>query len=165
MTDLLTVLSALGFGVLSSIIPLFNSELYVGVVAAATQPHVAAMAVLAMAVGTVVGKLILFVLASRGSEKFGVGKALNGDEKPMPTTRFKLWLRQTSDLLMAWLGDSRLGPLTILLAASVGIPPLFVVAVMAGVARQNIVLFGIAVFVGRLARFAVVAVPIALAAH
>ncbi|RLV56819.1 hypothetical protein D9V41_03340 [Aeromicrobium phragmitis] len=165
MSDLLTVLSALGFGVLSSIIPLFNSELYVGVVAAAARPQITAIAVLAMAVGTVAGKLFLFVLASRGSEKFGVGKAMNGEEKPLPATRFKLWLRQTSDLLMAWLGDSRLGPLTILLAASVGIPPLFVVAVMAGVARQNIVLFAVAVFVGRLARFAVVAVPIALAAH
>ncbi|WP_293782571.1 hypothetical protein [uncultured Aeromicrobium sp.] len=165
MSDFLAVLSALGFGVLSSIIPLFNSELYVGVVAAATTPRVTAMAVLAMAVGTVAGKLFLFMLASRGSERFGVGRAVNGEKKPMPVTRFRLWLRQTSDLLMAWLGDSRLGPLTILLAASVGIPPLFVVAVMAGVARQNIVLFALAVFIGRLARFAVVAVPIALAAH
>lgn len=164
MTDALTLLSALGFGVLSSIIPLFNSELYVGVVAAAARPQITMVAVLAMAVGTVAGKLVLFVLARGGSERLGVGKALQED-KPLPAGRFRLWLRQTSDLLMAWLADSRLGPLTILLAASVGIPPLFVVAVMAGVARQNILLFGLAVFFGRLARFAVVAVPIALAAH
>ena len=163
MTDALTVLSALGFGVLSSIIPLFNSELYVGVVAAAARPEITAVAVLAMAVGTVGGKLVLFVLARGGSERLGVGRAV--EDKPMPTGGLRLWLRQTSDLLMSWLGQSRRGPLAILLASSIGIPPLFVVAVMAGVARQNIVLFGCAVFVGRLARFAVVAVPIALAAH
>ena len=165
MNDLLTVLSALGFGVLSSIIPLFNSELYIGVVAAAATQRATAMAVLAMAVGTVAGKIVLFVAARSGSERFGVGKAKDREERPVPTTRLRLWLRQTGDLLLSWLGDPRLGPLTILAASFFGIPPLFVVAVMAGVARQNIVLFSLAVFIGRLARFAVVAAPIAYAAH
>ena len=165
MSDLLTVISALGFGVLSSIIPIFNSELYVGVVAAAAQPSTTVLAVIAMALGTVAGKVVLFVLARGGSQKLGVGKAQSRDSLPPPTSRIRLWIRQTGDLLLTWLGDPRLGPLTILAAAIFGIPPLFIVAVMAGVARQNIVLFSVAVFVGRLARFAMGALPIAYAAH
>lgn len=165
MSGFLTVLSALGFGVLSSILPIFNSELYIGVVAAAAQPATTAIAVLAMAVGTVGGKVVLFLLARSGSERLGVGKAQEQENRPPATSRFRLWVRQTSDLLLSWLGDRVLGPLTILLASIFGIPPLFIVAVMAGVARQNLILFSLAVFIGRFARFAAVALPIALAAH
>jgi len=161
----LTVLSALGFGVLSSILPVFNSELYIGVVAAAVQPATTALAVLAMAIGTVGGKVVLFLLARSGSDRLGIGKAQERQNRPAATTRFRLWLRQTSDLLLGWLGDRFLGPLTILIASIFGIPPLFLVAVMAGVARQNLILFSLAVFAGRLTRFAAVAIPIALAAH
>lgn len=157
----LTVAAALGYGVLSALVPLFNAELYIGVVAAATSPPVAWLSTAALALGTVGGKVLIFEASRRGSSRYRVGSV--SEEKPEPRTGFGRWTRRTGAVLLTWLSHPQRGPLTVLAASVFGIPPLFVVAVLAGVSKQNVYLFALAVGVGRFARFAVITWPITIA--
>lgn len=157
LATLLTIASALGFGVLSAIVPLFNAELYIGAIAAATSTPTAWVSTVAMAVGTAFGKVIIFEASRRGSSRFSADL---DKPKKEPTSAFGRWVRRTSEVLLVWLRDPRLGPLTVLVSAVVGIPPLFVVSVLAGVSRQNVYLFALAVLVGRFVRFAAITWPL-----
>lgn len=159
MGTFLTVAAALGYGVLSALVPIFNAELYIGVVAAATTAPVAWMCTVALSLGTVGGKVLIFEASRRGSSRYRVGSV--SEEKPAPRTGFGRWTRRTSAQLLTWLRHPHRGPLTVLAASIFGIPPLFVVAVLAGVSKQNVYLFAVAVFVGRFLRFAVITWPVA----
>lgn len=169
MSDVWTVLAAGGFGVLSSLIPLFNAELYTVAMAKLASGPVATLGVVALAFGTMLGKIFLFEAARRGSTRFGIGSVADRTHSATSARagsgRMRGWFAGMNRVLIGWLGDSRLGPLTTLAASVFGVPPLFIVAVLAGVARQNIVLFSLAVLLGRLARFAVVAWPFMTALH
>lgn len=169
MSEFLTILAAGGYGVLSALIPLFNAELYVVAMAKIADPPVGIAGVLVLTVGTVIGKIIIFEGAKRGSSRF-VGEGL--DERThraiditKDTGWFTRWIRGLNRIMLNWLQDKWLGPLTTLAASLVGVPPLFLVAVMAGIARQNLVMFISAVFVGRLVRFSVLAWPFIYAWH
>lgn len=163
MSDFLTILAAGGYGVLSALIPLFNAELYIVAVAKLASPAIASASVLSLAVGTVVGKLIIFEGAKRGSSRFIRADIRDRTHRAIDITPqtgwFKRWIHGTNRIMLSWLSDKWLGPLTTLAAATIGMPPLFLVSVLAGVARQNVLFFATAVFLGRLARFAVLAWP------
>lgn len=162
MSDLLTILAALGYGALSALVPVFNAELYMGVVAAAADVSTAWMATVALSVGTMVGKLVIFEASKRGSSMFD--KRSETLPRREPRTRLGRWVRSGSDLMVLWLKDPRLGPITVLVSSVVGIPPLFVVAVLAGASGQNRILFCLAVLVGRFLRFGIITWPLTVAA-
>lgn len=163
MAALLTIAAALGYGTLSALVPVFNAEVYVGVVAAATEPWLAWISTAALTLGTVVGKVLIFEAARRGSSRHRLGKV--NRPRREPRTGLGRWTRRTGAVLLTWLGHRWRGSLTILAAAVLGIPPLLAVSVLAGLSRQNVYLFALAVFVGRFVRFAAITWPIVAVSH
>ncbi len=129
------VVSAAAAGLASSLIPIVNAEvILVGLVLAS--PPAALLLAFGMACGQMVGKTALFL----GSERL---------------TRAALAAR-----LATWRLDrcpKRARGLLVLLSATVGVPPLYLVSVAApvlGVRLPSFVVFGLT---GRLVRFAAIA--------
>ena len=109
---------------------------------------------MALAVGQTIGKLVLFEAARRGSGRLHARFSRHSEGG-----RAARW----ADRVRGWLTRRRTGLPTVLAAASVGLPPLAVVSLAAGAAGQRRWEFGVLCLVGRTARFAVLALPVALA--
>ena len=62
--------------------------------------------------------------------------------------------------LLAWSGQKRWGLPIVLLAAVVGIPPLYAVALLAGATKMSAVWFALVVLVGRVTRFVLLALGV-----
>ncbi len=153
---------AVGFGVGSAIVPVMNAEAYVlGVgVSGALDPLTAAIGV---SVGQTLGKVAMFY-AVRYRPEYRAKKA----KEPKPINletrwgRFVQWNRQVSKRLLDALSDRRWGIPVTLLSSSVGIPPLYGVALIAGASRMGIITFSLSVLIGRLARFITLALGVTL---
>ncbi|MCA0178624.1 MAG: VTT domain-containing protein [Actinobacteria bacterium] len=154
--NVLPVALAYGFG--SAWIPILNAEVFVAALVA-VMPHAWWWPVIVLAFGQTLGKCAMFLAARRGATW------LTSRERPRKEraaagpwrTRVAVWSRMMLELL-----DRRVqGFLVVLLAASVGIPPLAIVAVVAGTRRLPLPVFFAACLLGRVARFLVLAWPIA----
>jgi len=153
---------AVGFGIGSAVIPILNAEAYVlGVgVSGALDPVVAAIGV---SVGQTIGKIAMFLAV-----RYRPGYAAKKDKEPKPVNletrrgRFIQWNREVSKRLLDALSDRRWGIPVTLLSSSVGIPPLYGVALIAGASRMGVVTFSLSVLVGRLARFITLALGVGL---
>lgn len=139
MIALLAVLSTLGVGAASALVPLVNAEAYALVAATRSHAWLAILVVLALAVGQTAGKLVLFESARRGASRWA--STLSGSR---------------------WAGRVA-GPPVVLASAVVGLPPLAVTSLASGAAGQCRWLFAALVLVGRTARFAVLVLPVAWA--
>ncbi|ONI68991.1 hypothetical protein BWI15_34850 [Kribbella sp. ALI-6-A] len=154
---------AVGFGIGSAVVPVMNAEAYVlGVgVSGALDPVVAAVGV---SVGQTIGKVAMF-LAVRyrpgytAKKKTKEPKAVDLDSR---WGRFVQWNRDLSKRLLDALSDRRWGIPVTLLSASVGIPPLYGVALIAGASRMGVMTFSLSVLAGRLARFVTLALGVGL---
>lgn len=157
-TNVLPLALLYGFG--SAWVPILNAEVFVAAVVAVI-PSAWWTSVVALALGQTLGKCAMFLGARHGA---GWLKRRQGEPKPIRergpwSNRLALWSRVMLELLdRPWQGFG-----VVLLAASVGIPPLAIVAVVAGTRRISLPVFLIACLVGRLARFLVLAWPIARA--
>jgi membrane protein YqaA with SNARE-associated domain len=153
---------AVGFGIGSAVIPVLNAEAYVlGVgVSGALDPVVAAVGV---SVGQTVGKVAMFLAV-----RYRPGYASKKGKEPKPvnldTRRGRLiqWNRDISKRLLDALSDRRWGIPVTLLSSSVGIPPLYGVALIAGASRMGWLTFTLSVLAGRLARFVTLALGVGL---
>lgn len=154
MTDLLEPLLAVAVGVASALLPLINAEAFALVAVARTNVAAAVVLVVALAAGQTIGKLVLFEAARRGSGRLHARYSRHGEGG-----RAARWAGRVS----GWLTSRRTGLPTVLAAASIGLPPLAVVSLAAGAAGQRRWEFGVLCLVGRTARFAVLALPVALA--
>ena len=67
-----------------------------------------------------------------------------------------------SKRLLDAMSDRRWGIPVTLLSASVGIPPLYGVALIGGASRMGVLTFGLSTLVGRLARFITLALGVGL---
>ena len=145
--------AAFVFGVGSALLPVFlNAEAYVVAMGALVDTQVdLVFAILALSVGTLVGKVFVFELARKGSSKIR-----SVDRKPSRNAFFAR-IRRFSDWLLSLLDRRYEGALTVLMSSLFGIPPLAVVTVMAGASRQPRWLFLLMVFIGRTAQFLVIA--------
>lgn len=145
--------AAFAFGVGSGLLPVFlNAELYVGTMGALVDTRVdLVFAILALSIGTLVGKVFVFELARKGSSKIR-----SVDHKPSRNA-FLAKVRRFSDWLLSLLDRRYEGALTVLMSSLFGIPPLAVVTVMAGASRQPRWLFLLMVFIGRTAQFLAIA--------
>ena len=128
--------------VVSGFVPVLNAEVFlVGIAAFAPRESLPAVAVLAAA-GQMLAKAGMY-LGGRGAVRLPKGRR--------------------REEILAWQGRVerwRSKDLLILVSASVGLPPLFVTAVLAGTLRFPFVRFLVAGFLGRLLRFGVVvAIP------
>lgn len=141
--------AAFAFGIGSALLPVFlNAEAYVVAMGALVDSRVdLVFAILALSVGTVIGKIFVFELARKGSSKIR-----SVDRKPS-RNKFFAKVRRFSDWLLSLLDRPYEGGLTVLMSSIFGIPPLAIVTVMAGASRQPRWLFLLMVFIGRTAQF------------
>lgn len=160
-------------GAASGLIPLLSAE---ALLAAATisNPHLWLVFAVTLTVGQCTAKLLIFLAARRGAER------LHGPSRPaQPATRLadrvrarmrhrvpagavptgRLQAQRTR--LIGMLSSPLAGTAVVATSAATGLPPLAVVSVMAGVARQRSSLFVVACLAGRLVRFVCVAWPVA----
>ena len=123
----------------SALVPLVNAELYLLAVGALVAPVALPLIAVLAAAGQMVGKLVFF-LAARGAGRFageGARRRLDG------------W----RDRLDRWRGSE---PALLFVSSSVGLPPLAIVSVVAGLVGMRARTFLVIGFAGRLLRFAVV---------
>ncbi len=108
--------------------------------------------VVALSIGTVVGKVVLFQAARAGRD-------LTRRRPPREprTGRVARAVRRVGAVLIGWLDDPLRAVVTVFASAFVGVPPLLAVAVLAGASRMRVVVFAASVLVGRAGRFVLIA--------
>jgi membrane protein YqaA with SNARE-associated domain len=153
--ELLTLLATVGFGVLSAVIPFANAEAYVftSQVSHSIDPVPVALGI---AVGQTVGKVLLFYGVRRGKNLPGV-RHRRAALRSQPAGPVRARLRTALQTLLALVGQKRWGLPTTFVAAVVGVPPLYAVALLAGATRMRLVWFAAVVLAGRVLRFGLVA--------
>ena len=153
--ELLALVTSIGFGTVSAVVPIVNAEAYViaSQVSAAAGPIPVALGV---ALGQTVGKCLLFLGVRRGRD-FPFVKHRRQELRSRPVGPTRARLRRWLTRLLALVGEKRWGLPIVLLAAIVGLPPLYAVALLAGATKMRLVWFALAVLAGRCTRFVLVA--------
>ena len=159
MNTVMETLASLGYGLASAFVPVLNAEAYVGVYATLA-PLSLVVVVLAVGLGQTVGKVVLFEGARRGQGLVRERAARRPPRTGAIATRLRIW----GSMLMRLLDDRRGGAATVLVSASVGVPPLAAVSLAAGASSQGRLVFAACCLAGRIVRFGVLAVPLAYAA-
>src|SRR5207344_1693369 len=109
-----------------------------------------------VAIGQTVGKLVLFFGVREGKElPFIKHRREVRQERPVGPARARF--RAAMAKLLDLVGQERWGLPIVLVAAIVGFPPLYAVALLAGATTMRPLWFGLTVLVGRLCRFLLVA--------
>jgi membrane protein YqaA with SNARE-associated domain len=159
---LIEFLVSTAYGVLSAVIPIFNSEVYivasqVGGLAEETTTAVGC------ALGQAIGKAGIVVALRRGVKSRWVDKLRNRSKKTdgKPPSRLRRW----SDRLLGLLGESRWGVAIVFLSACLYIPPLYAVTLAVADTSRSVIAFGIAVFLGRMLLFLAIAFGISSLIH
>ncbi|GIH12069.1 VTT domain-containing protein [Rugosimonospora africana] len=156
MSGLLEAVIALGYGFASAVVPLVNAEAF-AVVAGTHGSHVA-VAVLGLALGQTAGKLLLFESARRATGRLA-RRIARGPRSARAAARASRW----AGSIRRWLSRRRTGLPTVFVSAATGIPPLAAVSLAAGTADLRRCEFAAACLLGRVIRFAILALPLALA--
>ena len=136
-------------GVVSALLPIVSAEAYALLAAARTHGVEAMAVVFALAVGQTIGKLLLFGAARRGSGRLHTRLCRRGEG------RAAHWNDRVCELMTR----RRTGLPTVLASATVGLPPLALVSLVAGASAQRRWEFGTLCLVGRTARFVALTVP------
>lgn len=156
--EVLALLTSVGYGTLSAVFPPANAEAYV----IASQMSSVAGAVpvaIGVAVGQTIGKLLLFLGVRRG-RAFRFARHRTSTEPVLPVGPTRTRIRGWIAALLGLIGQKRWGLPIVALAAVIGFPPLYAVALLAGATKMRTLWFGIVVFVGRITRFTLIAVGI-----
>ena len=153
---------SIAYGVLSSLIPIFNSEIYIVASQVGGFSEEATTAI-GCAIGQGIGKAGL-VLALRRGVNFRLARRIR-DRPRKPAGKFRTKVRDWSDRMLGLLGDSRWGVVIVFLSASVYVPPLYPVTFAVAETRMSVIPFGIAVIVGRTLLFLAIAFGISALAH
>lgn len=133
-----------GLSIASALLPFLPMEAII-VTGAAAQPGVPAAISLGIAAGAgaTVGKIVWYELARRGSGSAWAQKKLSS---PKIKAGYERWLTRME-------GRPVYAGVIMFVAASVGIPPLLVMAAVAGLLKMPMWVFIPTVFVGRSIRF------------
>lgn len=152
MGDLALIAAAFAFGIGSSLLPMFlNAEVYVVSLGTLTSDQwFLFWLVMALSIGTVLGKVVVFDLSRRGRKKYLV------DRKP-PRNRMTASVRRFSDWMLGLLDRPYLGAATVFVSSTFMVPPLMIVTVVAGLSRQPMWLFLLMVFIGRTIQYLAIA--------
>jgi membrane protein YqaA with SNARE-associated domain len=148
-------LTSVALGVVSAIIPVINAEVYVLVSQVSAVAGLVPVAV-GVAVGQTIGKCLLFVGVRRGRQ-FRFVRQHRAKVRSEPRGRVRQAWYDTLQLLLRLVGTKRWGLPITLLAAVVGFPPLYAVALLAGATTMKLRYFAPVVLVGRITRFLLVA--------
>jgi membrane protein YqaA with SNARE-associated domain len=133
------LLLTFGFGVVSAVIPLFNMEAYISVVYARDDAHSALELAFVGSFGQNLGKLVWYYV-SRGALDVPWLKRKLGDPKRQAS--FERWRGVVQ-------GRPVMSGVLTFVSAAVGFPPFFIMAMVAGTLRMNVVVFFVAGLVGR----------------
>ncbi|MEH1166914.1 VTT domain-containing protein [Micromonospora sp. CPCC 205539] len=156
MNGVVEATAALGYGFASALVPVVNAEAYA--VLAGRPGGYAVIVVVALAVGQTAGKLLLFEAARRGTGRLARRLARRGQSGRV-AARAARW----AEPVRRWLSRRRTGLPAVLVSASVGVPPLALVSIAAGTAGLRHWEFAVACLLGRVVRFALLALLSALA--
>ncbi len=151
----LALLASVGFGVLSAIFPLANAEAFVVM----SQMSAAAGALpiaIGVGVGQTIGKLTLFLGVRRGKQSRLLHRQRDRI-RARPAGPVRQRFRRDVRRLLQLVGTKRWGLPIVALAAVIGIPPLYAVALLAGATKMKLAWFAAVVLLGRLSRFVLVA--------
>ena len=153
-------LTSVAFGVVSAIIPVVNAEVYVLVSQVSAVAGVVPVAV-GVAIGQTIGKCLLFLGVRRGRQ-FRFVREHRKTTRTEPRGRLRQAWHDALQVLLHLVGTKRWGLPITLLAAVVGIPPLYAVALLAGATTMKLRYFAPVVLVGRITRFLLVAYGVAI---
>lgn len=156
--ELWALLTSIGFGVLSAIVPVINAEAYV-IASQVTAVAGAVPIAVGVAIGQTFGKVALFYAVRRGRELPAL-KRKRADRRTRPAGPKLLKWRAFVARLLALVGDPRWGLPITFVAAFVGLPPLYAVALLAGATTMRGLWFALVVLAGRLLRFVLVALGV-----
>lgn len=131
-------LGTLLFGVLSSAVPIFNMEVYI--VAAYAKSSTGALELAAISsLGQNIGKLVWYYVAQGAFQSSWMSRRM---DDPRRRARVEKWRGQVE-------GRPWFSGLITLVSAGIGFPPFFVIAMVAGSLRMNVVVFFLAGLIGR----------------
>lgn len=156
-SELLALLTSVGFGIVSAVLPVANAEAYVVMSQVSTAAGAVPIAI-GIGLGQTIGKVLLFLGVRRGKEFPFIRHRVVDPVRPVGPARARL--RSTMAWLLGRVGQKRWGLPIVFVAAVVGIPPLFAVALLAGATRMKLGWFVVVVLVGRIGRFVLVALGI-----
>ena len=154
---LIEFIVSVGYGLLSSVVPIFNSEIYIvaSQVGGFTEEVTTAVG---CAVGQTIGNAGTVVALRRGSRSGPVRRLRERRERPRkPVGRVRTRLRAWSDRLLGLLGERRWGVPIVFLSACLAIPPLYPVTLAVPATRMSVIAFGVAVLLGRMVLFLAIA--------
>lgn len=156
-SDVAAWLGSVGFGVVSAIVPIVNAETYV-VTAQLSTAHALPLAI-AVGVGQSIGKTVLFLGVRRGRDLPFVRRHRTSAPRPgaRPPGRVRRQTRLVIARLLALVGTKRWGLPIVFLAASVGLPPVYAVSLLAGATSMALPWFFLTVLTGRVIRFVALA--------
>ncbi len=153
--ELIALLTSIGFGTVSALVPVVNAEAYV--IASQMSTVIGPIPIaIGVAIGQTVGKLVLFFGVREGKELPFI-KHRREIQKQRPVGPARARFRAAMAKLLDLVGQERWGLPIVLVAAIVGFPPLYAVALLAGATTMRPIWFGLTVLVGRLCRFLLVA--------
>jgi membrane protein YqaA with SNARE-associated domain len=151
MEELATAIGVFGatlaWSLLAGLVPLFNSELYlVGAVVLTDGWPTAVALALVMTVGQTTAKILLYKAAAKGSE--------------LTNPRLAAKLARARELVTRWNGKPKL---LLFVSAVTGLPPFYLVSLLAGAVRLDFRAFVVLSFIGRAIRFVTIALVASLA--
>lgn len=162
---LIEFLVSVGYGLLSSLVPIFNSELYIvaSQVGGFTEEITTAVG---CAVGQTIGKVGTVLALRRGGRSGLVRRLRERRERPRkPVGRVRTKLRAWSDRLLGFLGGRWTGPPIVFLSACLAIPPLYAVTLAVPATRMSVIPFSVAVLLGRMVLFLATAFGVSALVH
>jgi len=156
--ELWALLTSVGFGTVSAVVPVVNAEAYV----VGSQVSAIAGAVpiaVGVGIGQTFGKLVLF-LSVRQGKNLPFVRHRRAEAARGPVGPFRAKVRAAIARLLELVGQKRWGLPIVLLAAVVGLPPLYAVALLAGATTMRTLWFALVVLLGRVARFVLLALGV-----
>lgn len=149
-------LTTFGASIVSALLPFLPMEVYVvGVGATEPAPATAIGLGVSAGLGAMVGKLVWYEAARRGVESAWARRRL---AKPKIRDGYEQWVSRMRG--RPWYAAGIL-----FVAASIGIPPLLVMAAVGGLLKMPLWIFLPTVFVGRTVRFSLLFLGVDLALH
>ena len=131
--------ATLGYAILSSVVPVFNIEIYLAAIATQVSPAEALPLALAAGLGQAIGKLVWYWSVVKSMQIPWMQRRLANEKRQ---AQLATWERRIA-------GRPFLAGGVTFFSGLVGIPPLLVMGVAAGVVRMNLWIFFVAIVLGR----------------
>jgi membrane protein YqaA with SNARE-associated domain len=131
--------ATLGYAILSSVVPIFNIEVYLAALATQVSPEQALPLALMAGIGQALGKLVWYYSVLKSMQVPMMQRWLATEKRQ---AQLQLWEKRIA-------GRPFFAGGVTFASGLIGIPPLLVMGVAAGVVRMNIWIFMVAIVLGR----------------